>query len=495
MSGTGRATAGWRGRSRSDAGVALILVVDDEPGIRQMLEAVLRAEGHRVVCMASPTRALQTFEDETVDLVITDLAMPEMNGVMLLRRVAEISPDTPSIVITAYGSKETAIDAMRHGAVNYLEKPFDVEEMRLHVRHALGHRRLSSENRQLKLRLSLDERMIGNSPAMRGVRDLVGRIGSTDSTVLITGESGTGKELVARSLHAASGRAARPFVGINCGAIPPELLESELFGHERGAFTGADKARPGLIETAEGGTLFLDEIGDMPAEMQVKLLRVLQERRIRKVGGAEEIPVDVRVLTATHRELDKLVAAGRFREDLYYRIHVIRIELPALRDRKEDIPEFARRFSERHAIRMHREISGIEPGFLEPLMRHDWPGNVRELENVIERAVALASGPILTRDLLPPNLTGRAAAPGGVGEIPDDFDLERHIEAQRCRLMEQALIESSGVQTRAAERLGMSFRSFRYFAKKYELTGRSSETCSSDSASEPIGARLGGGND
>ncbi len=472
--------------------MAVILVVDDEPGIRDMLEAVLRAEGHRVLGVSSPLRALEMFSDETIDLVITDLAMPEMSGVAMLRSVAEISPDTPSIVITAYGSKETAIDAMRHGAVNYLEKPFDVEEMRLHVRHALGHRKLSSENRQLKLRLSLDERMIGSSPAMRSVRELVSQIGPTDSTVLITGESGTGKELVARSLHLASTRADRPFVGINCGAIPPELLESELFGHERGAFTGADKSRRGLIETAEGGTLFLDEIGDMPKVMQVKLLRVLQERRIRRVGGAAEAPVDVRVLTATHRELDELVAAGTFREDLYYRIHVIRIELPALRDRKEDIPEFARRFAERHAERMNRNVSGIDASFLDPLMRHDWPGNVRELENVIERAVALSTGPTLTEDALPPELVNATAAPGPGRQIPDGFDLEEHVQAERRRLMEQALRESSGVQTRAAERLGMSFRSFRYFAKKYELSCRSADAASEDPAQETIGAGRGG---
>ncbi|UCF66241.1 MAG: sigma-54-dependent Fis family transcriptional regulator, partial [Acidobacteriota bacterium] len=256
--------------------MAKLLIVDDEIGIREMLRAAMQAEQHRVHCTGSPQRALEMLEQDTFDLLITDLAMPEMSGVELLRRVSAVSPELPAIVITAYGSKETAIEAMRHGAVNYLEKPFDVEEMRLHVRRALRQRRISDENRRLRAQLSLGSELIGSSPAMREVREIVARIAPTDSTVLITGESGTGKEVVARAIHGASPRADRPFVGVNCGAIPAELLESELFGHERGAFTGAERARRGLIEATESGTLFLDEICDMPPAMQVKLLRVLQ---------------------------------------------------------------------------------------------------------------------------------------------------------------------------------------------------------------------------
>ncbi len=447
--------------------MALILVVDDEPGIREMLRAALARDGHRVTTASSGEEALVRLRDEGCDLLLTDLAMPGMDGVELLRRVQEIAPDVPSIVITAYGSKETAIEAMRHGAVNYLEKPFDIEEMRLHVRRALRHRELRDENRRLRARIAAEREIIGHSQAIARVREMVTRIAPTDSTVLVTGESGTGKEVIARAIHAASPRRDAPFVGINCAAIPSELLESELFGHVRGAFTGADRARSGLLEAARGGTLFLDEIGDMPPEMQAKLLRVLQERKVRRVGGDQEIPVDVRVIAATHRDLPTLVREGRFREDLYYRIHVIRIDVPPLRERREDLPEFVRHFLRRHAERMGRRIERIEPSFLEALARHDWPGNVRELENVIERAVALAPGDALVPETLPPEIIEGSA---GQRELPPgSFDLERHLEEERRRYMEAALRACGGVQTRAAERLGMTFRSFRYFAKKYGL--------------------------
>ncbi len=447
--------------------MALILVVDDEPGIREMLRAALARDGHRVTAASSGEEALARLRDEGCDLLLTDLAMPGMDGVELLRRVQEIAPEVPSIVITAYGSKETAIEAMRHGAVNYLEKPFDIEEMRLHVRRALRHRELRDENRRLRARIAAEREIIGHSQAIARVREMVARIAPTDSTVLVTGESGTGKEVIARAIHAASPRREAPFVGINCAAIPSDLLESELFGHVRGAFTGADRARSGLLEAARGGTLFLDEIGDMPPEMQAKLLRVLQERKVRRVGGDQEIPVDVRVIAATHRDLPTLVREGRFREDLYYRIHVIRIDVPPLRERREDLPEFVRHFLRRHAERMGRRIERIEPAFLEALARHDWPGNVRELENVIERAVALAPGDALVPEVLPPEILEGSA---GARELPPGaFDLERHLEEERRRYMEAALRACGGVQTRAAERLGMTFRSFRYFAKKYGL--------------------------
>ncbi|MBP7146981.1 MAG: sigma-54-dependent Fis family transcriptional regulator [Acidobacteria bacterium] len=449
--------------------MALILVVDDEAGIRELLRAVLRADSHRVLVTGSGVEALAILGRESVDLLITDLAMPEMDGVELLRRASQASPETTAIVITAFGSKETAIEAMRHGAVNYLEKPFHVEEMRLHVRNALGHRRLSDENRRLRERLSTHGEIIGRSPVIEEVRALVRRVADADSSVLITGDSGTGKEIVARAIHAGSPRVDRPFVGINCAAIPAELLESELFGHVRGAFTGADRSRRGLVEAAEGGTLFLDEIGDMSPAMQVKLLRVLQDRKIRKVGGTEEIPVDVRLLTATHRDLDAMVRSGSFREDLYYRIHVIRIHVPPLRERLEDIPEFVRFFARKHAQRMGREVGQAEPAFLEALARYSWPGNVRELENVVERAVALSTGERLTVDTLPPELFERSSGHGPRLRLPEKLDLEAHLLQERSRFMEAALEASGGVQARAAERLGMSFRSFRYFAKKFGL--------------------------
>jgi two-component system response regulator PilR (NtrC family) len=453
--------------------VAQVLVVDDEPGIREMLRAVLRGDGHLVRVAGSGEEGLGVLSREAVDLLITDLSMPEMDGVELLRRASKVSPETPAIVITAFGSKETAIEAMRHGAVNYLEKPFDVEEMRLHVRNALSTRRLTDENRRLRERLAVHAEILGRSPQIQRVRELVARVAGTESTVLITGESGTGKEVVARAIHGASRRAGRPMVGINCAAIPAELLESELFGHVKGAFTGADRARPGLLETAEGGTLFLDEIGDMPSAMQAKLLRVLQERTIRRVGGNEEIPVDVRVVCATHRDLELLVQCGDFREDLYYRINVIQIAMPPLRARIEDIPEFVQVFAAKHAQRMGRTVTGAEPAFVEALTGYRWPGNIRELENVVERAVALSTGELLQHDSLPAEVTGsEPAVPGDRPRLPAAMDLERYLEEERRRYMTAALDQAGGVQTRAAERLGMTFRSFRYFAKKFGLTGR-----------------------
>ncbi|MCU0225030.1 MAG: sigma-54 dependent transcriptional regulator [Acidobacteria bacterium] len=453
--------------------MAQVLVVDDEPGIREMLRAVLRTDGHFVRVAASGEEALGVLSREAVDLLVTDLSMPEMDGVELLRRACQVSPETPAIVVTAFGSKETAIEAMRHGAVNYLEKPFDVEEMRLHVRNALSTRRLTDENRRLREHLAVHAEILGRSPQIQRVRELVTRVAGTESTVLITGESGTGKEVVARAIHGASRHAGRPMVGINCAAIPAELLESELFGHVKGAFTGADRARPGLLETAEGGTLFLDEIGDMPSAMQAKLLRVLQERTLRRVGGNEEIPVDVRVVCATHQDLELLVQCGDFREDLYYRINVIQIAMPPLRARIEDIPEFVQVFAAKHAQRMGRRVTGAEPAFVEALTGYRWPGNIRELENVVERAVALSTGDLLQYDSLPAEVTG--PAPAVAGERPRlaaSMDIEKYLEEERRRYMSAALDQAGGVQTRAAERLGMTFRSFRYFAKKFGLTGR-----------------------
>jgi DNA-binding NtrC family response regulator len=448
--------------------MALILVVDDEAGIREMVRAVLQGDGHEVVVAPAAEPALERLSRDSFDLLITDLSMPGMDGNQLLRRAAVDHPEMPAIVITAYGSKESAIEAMRHGAVNYLEKPFDVEEMRLHVRRALRQRSLADENRRLRARLGAHADLTGRTAAMQEVRELVARIAPTDSTVLVTGESGTGKEVVARAIHRASTRSEQPFVGVNCAAIPSELLESEMFGHERGAFTGADRARRGLVEAADGGTLFLDEIGDMPAAMQAKLLRVLQERRIRRVGGTTEIPVDVRVLAATHQDLAALVRGGRFREDLFYRIHVIEIAVPPLRERREDIDELARTFVERHAQRMDRAVPRLTADFLTALARYDWPGNVRELENVMERAVALAGDEALAPDVLPPAVSGAPPLRPDI-ELPEDFQVEDHLEGLRRQYMEQALALCGGVQTRAAERLGMTFRSFRYFAKKYQL--------------------------
>jgi two-component system response regulator PilR (NtrC family) len=400
--------------------------------------------------------------------------MPGKSGLEVLKQTKASNPDTPVIMITAYASTESAIEALKLGAYDYIVKPFDVEEMKTVVRNALEKRRLEHENRalkrELKEKLRFDE-MVGDSPRMREVLDLISKIAPTNSTVLVSGESGTGKELVARAIHAGSPCRERPFVSINCGALPDELLESELFGHTRGSFTGAVTAKKGLFEVADGGTLFLDEIGDTTPAMQIKLLRVLQERRIRRVGGTDEIEVNVRVLAATNQDLEQLVRQKRFREDLYYRINVIQIRMPALREKPEDIPKLALHFLIKYSRIMGKKITRINEDAMRRLAEHDWPGNVRELENVIERAVALESSDAITAESL-----SREVRSGGrpVQEFPialgdAGIDLERQLEGLREHYMGEALRRARGVQTKAAEILGMSFRSFRYFAKKYRL--------------------------
>jgi two-component system response regulator PilR (NtrC family) len=417
------------------------------------------------------------------DLVITDISMPGMSGLDLLRHTRSLSRETEVILMTAFGSKQTAIDALNAGATYYVEKPFDLDEMKAVVRKTLEQKRLMAENQDLKLenrdlRAELKDhhqfgRLIGRSPKMKDIFQLIRRVASTGSTVMISGESGTGKELIARAIHYNSGRGERPFVSINCGALPDELLESELFGHMKGSFTGATSQKKGLFEVANGGTIFLDEIGETSAAMQIKLLRVLQERRIRRVGGTEEIPVEVRVITAKNQDLERMVRDKQFREDLYYRINVIAIEMPPLRDKPEDIPALAE-----HFLSKYRKIVGkpVRGGIAKPAMEHlesyDWPGNVRQLENVIERAVALeATDEIQPESLSPEVRAGRASFGDAEVRLPKEgFDLEEHLETMRHRYMMEAMQRSGGVQTRAAELLSMTFRSFRYFAKKYALS-------------------------
>jgi len=400
--------------------------------------------------------------------------MPGQSGLEVLRQSKAASPETPVIMITAYASTESAVEALKLGAYDYIIKPFDVDELKIVVHNALDKRRLENENRilkrELKEKLRSDE-LVGDSPRMREVFDLIGKIAPTNSTVLISGESGTGKELVARAIHAGSPRKERPFVSINCGAMPDELLESELFGHVRGSFTGAVTAKKGLFEVADGGTIFLDEIGDTTPAMQVKLLRVLQERRIRRVGGTEETEVNVRVLAASNQDLDQMVRDRRFREDLYYRINVIQIKMPALRDKRDDIPTLALHFLVKYSRAMGKKITRISEGAIEHLLRHEWPGNVRELENVVERAVALETTDAITPESLSREVrNGTRSAPDFPIALGDaGIDLEKQLEGLRERLMEEALRRAHGIQTKAAELLGMSFRSFRYFAKKYHL--------------------------
>jgi len=451
-----------------------ILIVDDERGMRDLLSIMLRNDGYRVDQAESSARARELLSRGSYDLVISDIAMPDGSGVDLLRIAKETQPDTIVILITAYASTESAIEALKLGAYDYIIKPFDVEEMRIVLKNALERRQLERENTLLKRELKENSRfdeLVGSSAAMKDVREMIDRIASTNSTVLISGDSGTGKELAARAIHRRSPRRAKQFVSINCGALPDELLESELFGHVKGSFTGAVATKKGLFEVADGGTIFLDEIGDTSPAMQIKLLRVLQEREIRRVGGTEQLEVDVRVIAATNQDLEAMVREKRFREDLYYRINVIALQMPPLRGKREDIPVLANHFLTKYSKTMGKKIREITPEAMQKLLEYDWPGNVRELENVIERAVALEGTDRIhpgSFSLEVPNRPDAGAALP-LALTQDGIDLETQLERLRERFMTEALSRTQGIQTRAAELLGMSFRSFRYFAKKYNL--------------------------
>jgi two-component system, NtrC family, response regulator PilR len=461
-----------------------ILVVDDEPSMRDMLRIVLRRDGYDVLVAEDGRQALGVLERERVDLLLSDIRMAGVSGVEVLRTAKQNNRDIIAFMMTAFASTETAVEAMRLGAVDYFTKPFSMDELRLKVRQHVEASRLKQENVLLKRVLNTSysfSNIIGRSEPMLAVFKMIETIARTNSTVLITGESGTGKDLVARAVHFNSMRHDQPFVALNCGAIPETLLESELFGHMRGAFTGADQNKKGLLEVAERGTIFLDEIGEMNAAMQVKLLRVLQERRFRRLGGTDEVRADVRVIAATNQELPRLVADGRFREDLFYRINVIGVQLPPLRDRLEDIPLLADHFLAKFSTHMEKPVRAISREAHERLAAYRWPGNVRELENAIERAMAVEQTPTLLPESLPPHVRpeGDGLAPDRLEDLPatlhefpalqEGFDLEARGEDFYRHYIALALERSGGVQTKAAELLGMSFRSFRYYAKKFNL--------------------------
>ncbi len=454
-----------------------ILVVDDERSMRELLAIVLRREGYEVLLAENGRSALDALDREPVDLLISDIKMPDMSGVDVLRAAKKVDQDILGIMITAFASTETAVEAMRLGACDYLSKPFDIDLLKMKVREKIENRQLRRENVLLKRTLGLSHQfsnIIGRSEAMLEVFKMIETVSRTSSTILLTGESGTGKGLVAQAIHFHSLRREKPMVALNCGALPENLLESELFGHMRGSFTGADQNKKGLLEVAERGTIFLDEIGEMSAVMQVKLLRVLQERRFRRVGGLEELLADIRVIAATNQDLTKAVADGRFREDLYYRINVIPIVLPALRERREDIPLIAEHFLAKYNEQMSKTISGISHEAMELLSAYDWPGNIRELENVMERAVALEATPAILPDSLPVAVRGEVTRSGIPSQSPEilpasGFDLEAHVKEIEMGYIAEALKRAGGVQVKAAELLGMSFRSFRYYVKKYNL--------------------------
>jgi DNA-binding NtrC family response regulator len=441
---------------------ARILVVEDEPGIRLALSGLLRRLGHEVEQAERGEDAVACLEAAPFDLVLTDLALGSgASGMDVLRAARRLRPETPVVMITAHGSEKIAVEAMKLGAEDYVPKPFDNDEIRLVVQRALERTLLARENRWLRDRVERDfgcDGLIGSGPSMRRVFDLIRKVAETDLTVLIRGESGTGKELVAQSLHQQSGRRSGPFVAVNCAAIHRELVESELFGHEKGAFTGADSRRAGRFETASGGTIFLDEIGDMAPETQAKLLRVLEERSFERVGGSRPVEVDVRVVAATHRDLAREAAAGRFREDLYYRLKVVEVELPPLRQRPEDLPALVERFLGQLAERLGRERKRIAPAALARLARHPWPGNVRELRNVVEQAAVLAAGDAIEEADLA--LPGRGSAPGPAAAVADDAlafsDARRRAveDFERSYLL-RALRAHGGNISRTAEAIGM----------------------------------------
>jgi two-component system response regulator PilR (NtrC family) len=460
-----------------------VLVVDDERSMRELLSIVLRRDGLEVLVAEDGPTAVDIMKRERLDILITDIRMPQMSGVDVLREARRIDPEIISIVMTAFASTDTAVEALRLGAADYVHKsPSAVNEMRLRVRKELERKRLQQENVLLKRALHTSHQfsnIIGTSGAMLAIFQLVETIAPTSSTVLISGESGTGKELVARAIHVNSLRKDRPFVAVNCGALSETLLDSELFGHMRGAFTGADTNKKGLIEVAEKGTIFLDEIGEMSPLVQVKVLRVLQERKFRRLGGTEEVEADIRIIAATNKDLSKLVADGGFREDLFYRINVIPMRLPALRERKEDIPLLAEHFVAKYGAQMGKAMTGVSGAAMAALQNYAWPGNIRELENAMERAVALERTPSVLVDSLPEQVRGvavAAAAAVPATAVPSDggfpaagFDLEQHVQDIEREYIAEALRRAGGVKVKAAELLGMSFRSFRYYMKKYNL--------------------------
>ncbi|MEX5215636.1 MAG: sigma-54 dependent transcriptional regulator [Nitrospiraceae bacterium] len=452
-----------------------ILVVDDEPSLRDVLGIMLKKAGYTTTLAADGEEAVSQLNKEIYDLVITDLKMPGVGGMEVLKAVKSASPDTVVLVVTAFGSPDTAVEAMKLGAYDYLTKPFQVDEVQLIIRNALEKRRLSTENLLLKRAMASHSSLsniIGQSDAMQQVFDVISKVADTRSNVLICGESGTGKELVARAIHYNSARSQMPFVAVNCSAMPETLLESELFGHMKGSFTGAMANKAGLFEIANGGTIFLDEIGDMTMATQVKLLRVIQEREFRRVGGTQDVKVDVRIVAATNRDLERAVAEGTFREDLYYRLDVIPIRLPPLRMRTGDIPLLVQHFLERFSKESGKPSPSVTPDAVEALVSHEFRGNVRELENLIERAVAFSTGGPITADDVRAWLHKPAATQAYPTDLPPEgLDLEGLICKIEKDLLMKALERSGWVKKKAARLLQLNTRSFRYRLEKYAIKG------------------------
>jgi len=437
----------------------IIHVIDDEPVIHDVLAQLLTSEGYEVEISASGEEAMEKFPSQSFDVILLDLLMPGMDGIEVLRRIKKVDPLAPVIIITAYGSVESAISAMKIGALDYVQKPFKHDDLLLAIEKAVERKRLQDEN--IRLKDELRQRygfanIIGKSQAMKSVFELVKAAAPTRSTILLQGESGTGKELVARAIHLNSNRAEAPFITVNSGSLPPDLLESHLFGHVKGAFTGAVALKKGLFEAADMGTIFFDEVSSISLETQAKLLRVIQEREFMRLGGTQTIKVDVRILAATNADIEELIAQKLFRKDLFYRLNVIKIEIPPLRQRKEDIPQLVKHFVEIYARENRKEVEGVSEDVFEILDAHDWPGNVRELENLVERAIVLSRSKVITRASLPPFLLRE-------GEVDDEeliaseesLDLRDRTQAFQKKIILAALKKTKGVQNKAAKLLGV----------------------------------------
>ena len=452
---------------------AKILVVDDDGVARELLADALKKEGYEVEAFSSGEEAIERGRRGQVDLVLTDLKMGTVDGLTVLREFKRFSPDTSIVLLTSFGSLEGAIEAIKQGAYDYLAKPFKKEEIKLVVQQSLDHSQLVRENTRYRDELKGREDwspLVGSSPAMLEVYKLVARVSEGRSTVLLQGESGTGKELIARAIHANSPRREKPFIPVNCGALPDTLLESEMFGYEKGAFTGAVGTKAGLFEAANGGTLFLDEIGDLSPALQVKLLRVMQDQEVRRVGGTTSLKVDVRIIVATNRDLEQFVKEGKFRDDLYYRLNVVRITLPRLAERKEDVPMLAHHFLQKYAGGSARAVRGFLPDTMALLKQYRWPGNVRELENAIERAVSLSHGPLLTPDDLPAALRQSSSQVGDKTEVSDQHDeVCLTLEEVEKRHLIRVLKETKGNKVRAAKILGIDRRTLYRMAERFGL--------------------------
>ena len=447
-----------------------VLVVDDEKSQRDIMTMILEGEGYTVEAASSVTQALALFRSHQADLVLTDLSMPERDGLSLLEELVKLDPEALVILITAYGTIGSAVQAMKKGAADFLTKPVDREELLITITKAFEKIRLVRENRQLKQQLYEKfkvDNILGHHVLMQEVFRVIKKVAASQATVLITGESGTGKELVARALHAHSPRAERPFRALNCAAVPETLIESELFGHEKGSFTGAQARQVGLFEAVDGGTLFLDEIGDLGLPLQAKLLRVLQEKEIRRIGGREDIKVDVRVVAATNRKLAAAIKQGTFREDLFYRLNVVSVHLPPLRDRATDIPQLVEHFMKKYTVASGKAVKGVANAAVRLLIEYSWPGNVRELESVIERAVLLCESDCIDVEDLPPETRSRVTLLDRM-----DFDLPAEgfsLEEFERKLLETAMARSNGVIAKAAKMLGLTYKTMQYRLEKFQI--------------------------